>query len=235
MTDPTQRFNSRAQVYVAGRPSYPNELIAWLQDHFPPTTRVADIGAGTGILTKQLFDAGLTVTAIEPSAPMRAEIPPGIPALDGTAEAIPLPDASVELVTVAQAFHWFNQAEAMAEFSRILTPGGQVALIWNQRDDSTEVGREYKVLVERHRGEPVPHVGPRATPNGLLDDLVTLRFENPQKLTLPGLLSRVHSTSYLSQSPSLDANFTDLFQRFSRDRILTLPQCTEMFIGIPRA
>lgn len=107
-------------------------------------------------------------------------------------------------------------------------------LFGNQRDDSTEVGREYKVLVERHRGEPVPHVGPRATPNGRLDDLVTLRFENPQKLTLSGLLSRVHSTSYLSQSPTLDADFTDLFQRFSQAGILTLPQYTEMFVGKPR-
>ena len=130
MTDPTQRFNSRAQVYVAGRPSYPKDLIVWLQAHFLPTTRVADIGAGTGILTQQLFDAGFAVTAVEPSAPMRAEIPSGITALDGTAEAIPLPDAFVELVTVAQAFHWFNQAAAMAEFKRILTPDGRVALIW---------------------------------------------------------------------------------------------------------
>jgi SAM-dependent methyltransferase len=234
MSNPTQRFNSRAQVYVAGRPSYPAAMIAWLQAHFPPATRVADIGAGTGILTKQLFDAGFSVTAVEPSAPMRNEIPSEILSLDGTAEAIPLPDASVELVTVVQAFHWFNQVAAMVEFNRILTPEGRVALIWNQRDDASKIGREYKVLVERHRGEPVPHVGPRATPNGFLGDLVSLRFDNPQILTKSALLSRVHSTSYLAQSPALDADFSDLFDRYAQDGILRLPQNTEMYVGIPQ-
>ena len=234
MSDHTHRFNTRAQVYVAGRPSYPVALIQWLRDHFPVAAKVADIGAGTGILSVQLANAGFSVIAIEPSEPMRAEIPTDITALDGTAEAIPLPNESVELVTVAQAFHWFNQPAAMAEFARVLRPGGKVALIWNQRDDSTEIGAEYKRLIDQHRVERVPHVGARATSNGLLDEEVTLRFDNPQTLTLTGLLSRVHSTSYMAQNEAVDAAFTDLFNRFSVDGVLILPQFTEMYFGLPR-
>lgn len=234
MSDHTHRFNTRAQVYVAGRPSYPVALIEWLRQRFPAGAEVADIGAGTGILSVQLAQAGFAVTAVEPSAPMRAEIPTDITALDGTAEAIPLPNSSVDLVTVAQAFHWFNQPAAMAEFARVLRPGGKVALIWNQRDDSTEIGAEYKRLIDQHRVERVPHVGARATSNGLLDDEVTLRFDNPQTLTLTGLLSRVHSTSYMAQNEAVDAAFTDLFNRFSMDGVLILPQYTEMYFGLPR-
>jgi SAM-dependent methyltransferase len=234
MSDHTHRFNTRAQVYVAGRPSYPAALIDWLLGQFPTGSVVADIGAGTGILSVQLVQAGFAVTAVEPSAPMRAEIPPGIPAVDGTAEAIPLPDDSVDLVTVAQAFHWFDQTASMREFARILRPGGRVALIWNQRDDHTEIGVEYKRCVDRHREERIPHVGARATSNGLLDGEITLRFDNPQTLTLTGLLSRVHSTSYMSQSEAVDADFTALFDRFSEDGLLQLPQYTEVYFGLPR-
>ena len=234
LSDHTHRFNTRAQVYVAGRPAYPAALILWLRDHFPAETEVADVGAGTGILSVQLADAGFSVLAIEPSEPMRAEIPSGIKSLNGTAEAIPVPDESVDLVTVAQAFHWFNQPAAMAEFARVLRPGGRVALIWNQRDDSTEIGAEYKRLINQHRVERVPHVGARATSNGLLDDEVTLRFDNPQTLTLTGLLSRVHSTSYMAQNEAVDAAFSGLFNRFSVDGVLTLPQYTEMYFGLPR-
>jgi SAM-dependent methyltransferase len=234
MSDHTQRFNSRAQVYVAGRPSYPVALIQWLRDHFAVEAKVADIGAGTGILSVQLADAGFSVIAVEPSEPMRAEIPTGITSLNGTAEVIPLPDASVDLVTVAQAFHWFDQPAAMREFARILGPGGKVTLIWNQRDDTTEIGAAYKSLVERHRFERIPHVGARATSNGLLNDEVALKFDNPQLLTLSGLLSRVHSTSYMSQSPELDADFAELFHQFSVNGVLTLPQSTEMYVGFPR-
>lgn len=234
MSDHTHRFNTRAQVYVAGRPSYPVALIEWLRQRFPDGAEVADIGAGTGILSVQLAQAGFAVTAVEPSEPMRAEIPTNISALDGTAEVIPIPNDSVDLVTVAQAFHWFNQPAAMAEFARILRPGGRVALIWNQRDDSTEIGTEYKRLIDQHRVERVPHVGARATSNGLLDEEVTVRFENPQTLTLTGLLSRVHSTSYMAQNEAVDAAFTDLFNRFSVDGVLILPQFTEMYFGLPR-
>ena len=234
MIHPTERFNSRAQVYVAGRPSYPVALIEWLRARFPIRTPVADVGAGTGILTTQLVAAGFVVTAIEPSDPMRAEIPSPIPALAGTAEAIPLPDVSVDLVTVAQAFHWFDQPVAMKEFARILRPGGCVALIWNQRDHETEIGIAYKFYVDRHRTEVVPHMGPQSTPNGLLKDVITLRFDNPQTLTREALLSRVHSTSYMAQSPALDADFSELFDRFSVGGRLILPQYTEMFFGLPR-
>ena len=234
MLHPTERFNSRAQVYVAGRPSYPAALLEWLQARFPVGTPAADVGAGTGILTTQLVAAGFVVTAIEPSDPMRAEIPSHISALAGTAEAIPLPDDSVDLVTVAQAFHWFDQPVAMKEFARILRPGGRVALIWNQRDHETEIGMAYKFYVDRHRTEIVPHMGPRSTPNGLLDDVTTLQFENPQTLTREALLSRVHSTSYMAQSAALDADFSELFERFAVDGKLTLPQYTELYFGLPR-
>ena len=94
-----------------------------------------DLGAGTGKLTAELLALGHDVVAIEPLEPMRARIPAEAEALDGSAESIPLEDASVDAVTVGQAFHWFDQAAALAEIERVLRPGGSLGLLWNLLDD----------------------------------------------------------------------------------------------------
>jgi ubiquinone/menaquinone biosynthesis C-methylase UbiE len=139
-TTKQERAGSFARVadeYERGRPSYPAEAIAWLLGEEP--LDVLDIGAGTGKLTGQLLAAGHRVTAVEPLDEMRAILEqrhPAASALAGTAEALPLADASVDAVAVAAAFHWFDHSAALAEIKRVLRPPGVLGLLGNGFDTS---------------------------------------------------------------------------------------------------
>ena len=152
-SDPTARFTSRVDDYVRARPGYPPEVVRLLETEcaLGPGKSVADVGSGTGILTRDLLETGATVYAVEPNAAMReaAEAaleplsPPGergrgegFVSLAATAEATTLPDAAVDLVIAAQAFHWFDRDAARQEFSRILREPRWVALVWNERAES---------------------------------------------------------------------------------------------------
>jgi SAM-dependent methyltransferase len=137
--DPAERarsFGAVAAAYEAGRPGYPEEL---LRECVPDgARRVLDLGAGTGKLSRGLLALGLEVVAVEPDAQLRALIPAGVEVLDGTAEAIPLGDDSVDAVVVGQAFHWFDRERAEAEMRRVVRPGGTIAALWNTFDDRVE-------------------------------------------------------------------------------------------------
>ena len=132
-----------AAAYERARPSYPAEVVAHVVGHggIGPGRRVLDLAAGTGKLTRLLAPSGADVVAVEPVAAMRAQLvasAPDVEALDGTAESLPLDDASVDAVTVAQAFHWFDPQVALAEIRRVLRPGGHLFLLWNTRDRGHE-------------------------------------------------------------------------------------------------
>ena len=127
-------FGSAADAYAVGRPSYPEAALDWVLP--PAATRVLDLAAGTGRLTEQLLARGLQVIAVEPDDAMRAHVPAAATAMPGTAEDIPVDDASVDAVVVGQAFHWFDGPAAMAEIARVLRPGGTVGLLWLLADDS---------------------------------------------------------------------------------------------------
>jgi SAM-dependent methyltransferase len=123
-------FGRAASNYALGRPHYPADVLRWCA---PENARTAlDVGAGTGILTRDLLglDLGLDVIAVEPLAEMRALLPAAARAIDGSAEAIPLPDGSVDAVFVGSAWHWFDTDKALAEAHRVLRPGGTLALLW---------------------------------------------------------------------------------------------------------
>jgi SAM-dependent methyltransferase len=131
-----------AAAYAEHRPDYPADGIRWAlagADHEP--RRVLDLAAGTGKLTGGLLALGLEATAVEPDPEMRAELTrrlPGVSAVDGTAERIPLPDASMDAVLVGQAFHWFDENAAFIEIARVLRPGGVVGALWNRDDKNVE-------------------------------------------------------------------------------------------------
>ena len=161
-----QGFSSQADTYARGRPDYPVEIAAWLTGtlRLSAGKTVVDLGAGTGKFTRLLLPTGATVLAVEPVAQMRAQLAgavPGVQALEGTAEALPLPDASVDAIVCAQAFHWFANTAAMREMRRVLRPGGRLGLIWNVRDESvgwvarlTEIMRPFEGDAPRfHRGD----------------------------------------------------------------------------------
>jgi SAM-dependent methyltransferase len=128
-------FADVAEDYERGRPGYPAGAIAAIG--LAPGARVADVGAGTGKLTRALVDFGLSVVAVEPFAAMRARLAAELPAvevLDGTAEALPLADASVDGVTCGDSFHWFDVERAGPELARVLRPGGVLAICGNVPD-----------------------------------------------------------------------------------------------------
>jgi SAM-dependent methyltransferase len=190
-------FDSGAAAYERGRPSYPDEAIAHLVDvlRLGPGRTVLDLAAGTGKMTRLLVPTGADVIAVEPVAGMRAAFEsavPGVEILDGTAEAIPLPDASVDAVVVAQAFHWFDEALALAEIDRVLRPGGGTALVWNRRDESVPWVAEMSRIIHWNQGRIPGYDGVK--PPGFT--LWSCSFT--QRLTREGLLDRVASVSYIA-------------------------------------
>jgi SAM-dependent methyltransferase len=132
-------FGQAAADYDRVRPSYPKDALAWaLGDR---TGRVVDLGAGTGLLTRVIAGLAGEVVPVEPDPGMRAQLEastPGLRAIAGSAEEIPLPDKSVDAVLAGQAYHWFDHARAMPEIARVLAPGGVLAPIWNVRDESVD-------------------------------------------------------------------------------------------------
>lgn len=134
-------FGATAAAYDDHRPDYPTDAVRWaLEPVQRPGVRVLDLAAGTGKLAATLAAMGAAVTAVEPDPGMLAELRrrlPAIPALQGSAEAIPLPNGSVDAVLVAQAFHWFDPARAFPEIARVLAPGGVLAGLWNRNDTRT--------------------------------------------------------------------------------------------------
>lgn len=130
-------FGPVAEAYDRARPTYPEEAVWWLTGS--GTSSVVELGAGTGKLTARLVAAGHDVLAVDPSTEMLARLhenAPGARVAVATAEAIPAPDRSVDVVVCGQSFHWFDHDRALPEIARVLRPGGRIALVWNIRDES---------------------------------------------------------------------------------------------------
>ena len=148
MTDPSRSFGSVADAYDRARPSYPREAAAWLVGDQPTT--VLELGAGTGKLTEVLIGLGHDVHATDPDEQMLERLRerlPDVPTSVASAEDIPAPDASYDVVVVAQAFHWFDQDRAFPEIARVLKPGGRLAVTWNLRDERIPWVRKLGVLL----------------------------------------------------------------------------------------
>jgi len=152
-----QGFTKEAATYGRGRPEYPPELAGWLEQtlRLGPGRTAADVGAGTGKFTKLVAATGARTLAIEPVAAMReqAAMLPGVQALDGTAQALPLAAASLDAIVCAQAFHWFARREVLDEFARALRPGGLLGLVWNVRDESVDWVAEITRLITPYEGD----------------------------------------------------------------------------------
>ena len=203
---PTQRFSSRVEHYVKYRPGYPDAVVTLLETEvgLSSNSPIADVGSGTGILTALLLQHGLTVYAVEPNDDMRGAAEqmlggnPRFHSVAGTSESTGLPDDSVDGVTVAQAFHWFDHQKAVAEFKRIAKPGGFVALIWNARMiDRSRFMRAYERIVKTYGSEFArldKELVPLDTLRRLFGPSIALHvFANYQELDWEGLRGRLLS------------------------------------------
>lgn len=208
-------FTLGADAYERARPDYPAAAVAQLVERLDlrPGRTVLDLGAGTGKLTRLLVPSGAHVIAVEPLDAMRARleaVSPEVEALAGTAEAIPLPDASVDAVTVAQAFHWFDAPAALAELHRVLRPDGLLALAWNVRDERVAwVKAMGDIVDELIGGEPRHRMEdwlPEARRSAWFEYLEVTETPHAQRLTRDGVIDRLGSISVVAAAaPELRA------------------------------
>lgn len=204
-------FGRGAAEYEQGRPGYPAEVVDLLASELGmgPGSTVIDLGAGTGKLTRLLLPTGARVVAVEPVAAMReqlAALVPGAAAVDGTAESIPLPDSCADVVTVAQAFHWFDGPKALTEIRRVLAPGGGLALIWNVRDGSVPWVARLSEIIHWHRHDVSAYEdridwAAVVAGSGGFTPLLKAQVRHEQLHDLDTLLARVSSVSYISAMP----------------------------------
>jgi SAM-dependent methyltransferase len=253
MLDSTQRFSNRVDFYVRARPKYPAELLRFFQQQLQlaATDPVADIGSGTGLLTKLFVENGNPTFAVEPNGPMRkageAHLGqwPNFHSVNGTAETTTLADASVRFITAAQAFHWFDVESAAREFRRILQSGGVVALIWNERvNNASAFMADYDRLIQ-HFKRPGEQSRLSSWDESGLQSIGRFfggsgyqlqKFNNPQRLNKAALLDRIHSSSYMPLPG--DPAYTELakaadalFETHQADQTVCIDHETHLYYG----
>jgi SAM-dependent methyltransferase len=250
VTDSKERFSNRAADYVRYRPGYPVAVIDVLRTEcgLAPESVVADVGSGTGILTKLFLENGNLVYGIEPNAAMREagrRFLKGFEqfhSIDATAEATTLRDESIDFVVAGQAFHWFEPAMTRAEFKRVLEPAGWVGLIWNERLlDATPFLREYEAFLRQFGTDydkvsekyPTPAQMKNFFGLGLCSERV---FPNEQVFDFNGLRGRLASSSYApppghARYDPMIAALQQLFDRRQENGLVRFDYQTHMYYG----
>ena len=243
------RFLGRAGVYAAARPSYPQALGEWMMERGLLSGPVTDIGAGTGLFTRLLLAHGARVHAVEPNPEMRAQLEEALRSelesgyltvQDGTSEATGLPDASVSLITAAQAAHWFSPEPTVREFRRVLRPGGHVLLVWNDwRGEDVPFNRAYGEVVRGFQSG-MPEAVTRA-PDDELAQLLPggfehIAFDNPVTLTRERLHGLAASVSYLpspasADFPALTRALDEAFGQHAQQGTVTLHYRAHAYLG----
>lgn len=245
----TERFSNRVEDYLKYRPSYPQEIITFLQSNYGlmPDKRLVDIGAGTGISTELFLKAGYHVVAVEPNQEMRRKCIEllgcyeGLTVQDGKAEQMDLANESVDGIIAGQAFHWFDREVTKKEFSRILKPRSPVVLIWNERLTTSDFEKEYDELIIRH-GRDYVKVDHRNIHQEDIEAFfkpnpVQLRvFTNSQVFAFEGLQGRLLSSSYMPARgeegyEDMLADLRILFDKYQKGETITIHYDTKVFVG----
>ncbi|TSJ44158.1 class I SAM-dependent methyltransferase [Mucilaginibacter corticis] len=250
MAAPTQRFSNRVENYVKYRPGYPGETIDFLakEAHLTKQSLIADIGSGTGIFTRLLLDKGYTVYAVEPNEAMRNSAEEQLSgyanfhSVDGAAEDTTLDKKSIDLVVCAQAFHWFDQEKTKAEFKRILKPGGQAALIWNNRQiDIDAFAVAYELLLQQQSSD-YNEVNHRNITDVNFTNFFkggkykVAKYNNVQVFNEDGLIGRAFSSSYIppkdtAAGQTFLTELKALFEQYQTDGTVNFVYQTEIYLG----
>jgi SAM-dependent methyltransferase len=205
VSERARSFESAAAEYERHRPEYPAAALRWAADRvgLAEQARVLDIGAGTGKLTRGLVALGFRVVAVEPGTPMLAQLRAAVPeaeAVEGTAEAIPLPAESVDAVFAGQAYHWFDRERALPELHRVLRAGGGLALLWNWWDERDPLQRDLCDLVG-YTGHQ-PFVEEELPPAPWFHELGRTVVDSAEDSSSEALVARFATTSmFLTMEP----------------------------------
>ncbi len=244
-----ERFSNRVEDYALARPSYPAAMLDLLSSHgLGPAASVVDVGSGTGILTQLLLDRGAEVYAVEPNQAMREEAErqlgsrPGFHSIAAGAESTTLADGFADLITAAQAFHWFDVTPTRQEWVRILKPGGWVALMWNERIDESEFSRGYGQMARAFVEEQGPATSRLIDPVRVIEEFFAGRenfthhkFPNDHHHDLSGLKARALSSSYWPRDGEAYeksmARLEEIFELHRFEGRVRFEYVTEVFLG----
>lgn len=241
--DMATSFGAQAGNYELGRPDYPFEAVAWMLERMPHgTRRIADVGAGTGKLTRVLAEApDAEVVAIDPDPVMLATLRgavPGVPTFQGSAEQLPLPDASVDAVVLGQAWHWVDPVSGSAEIGRAVRSGGVLGLIWNIRDDRVDWVRRLTEIMHGSHAENMLAEGDPVV-SAPFSGLEQERWEWSRPVTRDVLHRMAASRSYIITAPGeekarigreLDALFDEL--QLHGDAAIDIPYVTRAYRAV---
>jgi SAM-dependent methyltransferase len=239
-------FETGSDVYERSRPGYPEQAVAHLVERtgIVRGSRVLDLAAGTGKLTRQLSALGSSPLAVEPSASMRAvfvDAVPGVPVAAGTAEAIPVATGTFDAVVAAQSFHWFDPSRALPEIARVLRPGGWLALVWNERDESDPMVAELVRISKWDRCQPYPvgmDFGPVLDRSGLFGPVERTVVPFSQQLDRGAFVDQIASRSYVrvlapTEQDALLAEVASFAATLEEP--ITMPYLTDLFCAPVRS
>ena len=253
MGEAIARFEGKAAVYQKHRPDYPADCLDYLQRvcGWTEGSRVADVGAGTGIFTRQMLERGFEVAAVEPGADMRRALTETLTGharltvYAGTDAATGLPDAWADGVTAAQAFHWFDPQAFRAECRRILRPGGYAALIWNNRPAGHPLTLAAADICRAHCPDFTGFSGgTRWREESIREffgsDFTKTTYDHPFIMDESAFVGRYLSASYAPRDgdaayASFVREIAELFRAYARDGRLLFPNQTCCYLGRPGA
>ena len=250
--DTKNRFSEKVENYVKYRPHYPKKLIEFMEMHdiLKKDYVIADVGAGTGKFTELLLQSGYTVNAIEPNRPMLKACKEiygkysNLKCIEGSSDVTTLADNSVDLITTAQAFHWFEIEDTKTEWERILKPNKYVALIWNSRlkgEKTTPFQRQYEEFVKKY-GKEYTRMQENFRVQEKIDILFKkngyLEFHTPysQTFNFGSLMGRALSSSYMPQPrdklyPKMVEALKALFENHQVENQVSIEYDTELIYG----
>ncbi len=244
-------FEAAVERYQRGRPGYPDDAVSYLVRELDITEGrdVLELGAGTGKFTELIALTGARITATEPLSGMREALGkncPTVTVIDGTAEEIPVPDATADAVVAAQAFHWFDADRALAEIHRVLRPEGRLGMIWNARDEASDWSERLTAIFDRLSGD-----GPRYRDlrwragferTDLFGPLHHQVAYHVHEVTRDGFLDRVLSVSYVASAPEDErerviAEVNELLEtdpELAGREVVLMPYRTDVFWSLRR-